>query len=112
MCHGNYAANVEPRFNWQGSMMALASLELMKTVTVPVSILDARADLDRDGDVDENDMVLFETCASGPGIAHSGTAECERVDFDADNDVDQSDFSIEQVCFSGANVLADPACSN
>lgn len=86
--------------------------ELMKTVTVAVSIPDVRADLNHDGDVDEDDMILFEACASGPGVPHRGTAECQRVDFDTDSDVDQSDFSIEQACFSGANILADPACSS
>lgn len=86
--------------------------ELMRTVTVAVSIPDVRADLDHDGDVDSDDVVLFETCASAPGIPHSGAAMCPRVDFDADGDVDQLDFGVEQACFGGPNVLADPACSN
>jgi hypothetical protein len=86
--------------------------ELMRTVTVPVSIPDVRADLDRDGDVDPDDMVLFEACASGPGIGRSGTAICVQADFDGDNDVDQLDFGVEQACYSGADTLADPACVN
>ena len=68
----------------------------MQTVTVPVSIPDVRADLDRDGDVDHDDMDIFETCASGPGIPHSGTPLCQTVDFDGDSDVDQLDFGVQQ----------------
>lgn len=70
------------------------------------------ADLDDDNDVDMNDLGMFETCASGPGIPHGGSPVCLRTDFDTDNDVDQSDFALFQRCYSGESVPADPNCGN
>ncbi|NLE60766.1 MAG: hypothetical protein GX616_20665 [Planctomycetes bacterium] len=68
-------------------------------------------DFDIDGDVDEEDSVTFASCASGPGIAHPGTEDCDQADFDQDMDVDQSDFAIFQRCYSGTNNPADPDCA-
>ncbi len=68
-------------------------------------------DFDIDGDVDEEDSVTFASCASGPGIAHPGTEDCDQADFDQDMDVDQSDFAIFQRCHSGTNNPADPDCA-
>ncbi len=73
----------------------------------PVSV-----DLDHDGDVDPGDFQLFEACASGPAVPHSGTPTCLTADFDHDNDVDQSDFAVFQRCFSGENNPADPNCAD
>lgn len=66
-------------------------------------------DLDRDGDVDMDDVSLFAACASGPAI-HVGFGFCATVDFDRDLDVDQSDFAVMQQCFSGHNHPASPTC--
>ncbi|HOW72830.1 MAG TPA: CARDB domain-containing protein [Phycisphaerae bacterium] len=68
------------------------------------------ADLDHDGDVDKDDYVAFQGCASGTAIPLA--AGCGGKDFDADGDVDQSDFGIFQRCYSGENRSADPACAN
>ncbi|HOW73821.1 MAG TPA: hypothetical protein PKY77_24730 [Phycisphaerae bacterium] len=70
----------------------------------------AKADFDRDGDVDLDDFAVFHACFSGPAVAYSGV--CAKADFDADNDVDQSDFGIFQRCYSGAGKPADPNCTN
>jgi PKD repeat protein len=70
------------------------------------------ADCDGDGDVDADDLAVFEGCASGPSIAHNGSEACRQVDLDRDNDVDQSDFGLFQRCVSGTNVRADPACAD
>ncbi|MHC4673227.1 MAG: lamin tail domain-containing protein [Planctomycetota bacterium] len=67
-------------------------------------------DFNRDGDVDQDDYMQFESCASGPAIPYTGN--CADADFDSDNDVDQSDFGIVQRCFSGHDVTADPNCAN
>jgi len=67
-----------------------------------------RSDFDADGDVDGDDLDLFETCASGPGIAPA--SGCEGRDLDGDGDVDQSDFGLMQRCLSGSGVLADMDC--
>ena len=69
-------------------------------------------DLDGDGDVDSSDFTLFEACASGPGVSHSGSPTCLRADFDSDTDVDQSDFGTIQRCLSGDTVPANPLCDD
>ena len=67
-----------------------------------------RSDFDADGDVDDQDIDLFEMCSSGPGIAPA--SGCENRDLDNDNDVDQSDFGLMQRCRSGDGILADMDC--
>jgi hypothetical protein len=74
--------------------------------TLPAS---APADFDRDGDVDTDDLELFETCASGPAVPLA--AGCEARDFDEDNDVDQADFGVFQRCYSGTDLPAEPSCA-
>jgi hypothetical protein len=83
--------------------------------TIPGSPVDRRGcppvitcDYDRDGDVDEDDVALFEICASGAAIPYSG--ECAHADVDKDGDVDQSDFGLMQRCLSGPNIRADTGC--
>lgn len=65
-------------------------------------------DFDQDGDVDGDDMDLFEACASGPGVPL--TPGCEDKDLDIDGDADQSDFAVFQRCLTAPDVPADPAC--
>ncbi|MDM8007603.1 MAG: immunoglobulin domain-containing protein [Phycisphaerae bacterium] len=67
-------------------------------------------DLDTDGDVDGDDLDLFEACASGPGVPRA--TGCEGRDFDNDGDVDQSDFALVHLCLSGDGIPADPNCAN
>jgi hypothetical protein len=67
-------------------------------------------DLDGDGDVDQADLSLFESCASGPGIPFNGTDLCKKVDFDTDGHVDQTDFAVVQGCYSGSGNPTIPGC--
>ncbi|MHC4673958.1 MAG: multiheme c-type cytochrome, partial [Planctomycetota bacterium] len=85
--------------------------EVMATVTIPVNAPNIPADLDNDLDVDEDDFILFEGCASGPNIPHNGSDLCQQADLDNENDVDQDDFGLFQRCYSGADNLADPNCA-
>jgi len=71
-------------------------------VRVIPNVLPYVADLDRDADVDGDDLEVLEECASGPGIPHDGTLACQITDFDTDGDVDQSDFAVLQNCFNGS----------
>ena len=73
------------------------------------STLNVPGDLDRDGDVDSNDVHLFENCYLGPQIPRAQA--CGDRDFDADGDVDQTDFGVMQRCYSGENNLGNPACA-
>ncbi|HOW71908.1 MAG TPA: DUF362 domain-containing protein [Phycisphaerae bacterium] len=70
------------------------------------------ADFDSDGDVDGDDVGVFQACLSGPSIPPAESLVCRRCDFDVDADVDQSDFGIFQRCCSGSGHLADPNCAD
>jgi hypothetical protein len=52
-------------------------------------------DLDDDGDVDEEDVTIFNACVSGPSVKIT-TSECAKADLDDDDDADQSDFGLLQ----------------
>jgi hypothetical protein len=67
-------------------------------------------DYDSDGDVDDDDLADFESCASGPAVPL--TAGCEDKDWDDDNDVDQGDFAVFQRCISGEDNPGDPTCAD
>ncbi len=57
------------------------------------------ADLDEDGDVDQKDFGLFQTCFSGNGQAYA--PGCSIADLDLDGDVDDYDFDQFRACLSG-----------
>ncbi|UCD28891.1 MAG: hypothetical protein JSV03_17745 [Planctomycetota bacterium] len=69
------------------------------------------ADVDGDGDVDQEDFGLWQLCTSGEGNIFAGFA-CACFDRDYDGDVDITDFDAFQACrvTSGPNVPADPMC--
>jgi hypothetical protein len=67
-------------------------------------------DLDRDGDVDQQDFGLLQACLSGPGVPVSTV--CRSGDVDGDEDADQQDVGVLQTCLSGSNVQGDPDCRN
>ncbi len=73
--------------------------------------LPAPGDFDHDGDVDNDDVLHFESCATGPG-APQNAPNCLNADLDGDADVDQSDFGLMQRCHSGDGNSADPNCMN
>ena len=59
----------------------------------------ADADIDRDGDVDLDDLGQLQMCLAGPG---SLPPDCAAADIDDDGDVDVADFAALQVAFTGA----------
>lgn len=76
---------------------------------IPGSVI---PDLDGDNDVDGDDFIAFEACASGPSIPRGSSETCQAADFDHDNDVDQDEFGVFHRCLSGPDVPADPNCAN
>jgi hypothetical protein len=80
-------------------------------------------DLDNDNDVDDQDVLLFENCATGPAVPYNPTdlpAGCPAavdfagilsVDGDRDGDIDHSDFGgFVQPCLSGDGIPASDQC--
>ena len=64
----------------------------------------ASADLDADGDIDQDDFWFFELCLSlsGPGIIPPFQECIDSFDFDDDGDVDVVDYGVFQESFTGA----------
>ena len=56
-------------------------------------------DLDRNGDVDLDDLEVFVTCLSGPGVAL--ITGCDLADFNFDRRIDLRDVAAFQLAFTG-----------
>lgn len=65
-------------------------------------------DSDHDGDVDDDDVLAFKACKSGPAVPLSDN--CDSKDLDRDGDVDSSDFGILQRCYSGRDNAPQASC--
>lgn len=65
-------------------------------------------DQDRDGDVDADDVPLFQQCATGAAV--SVEPHCAPSDFDGDGDVDLDDYGMLQRCYNGPGRTPAPAC--
>jgi subtilisin family serine protease len=61
--------------------------------------MDFTGDVDRDGDVDLDDLERLYDCLTGPGLAPS--EECTGADIDGDEDVDLSDYATYQPHYTG-----------
>lgn len=80
------------------------------SVVVLVSGSGVPADLDGDGDVDQVDFGLLQTCLTGPGVSQDGPA-CLGARLDDDDDVDADDLAIFIGCASGPDIPGDPDCA-
>lgn len=80
---------------------------------VPVDLVGCppayRGDFDGDGDVDAQDLQIFESCLTGPAVGPPASG-CEPADLEGDGDVDQSDFGLFQRCWSGENIPPAESC--
>jgi hypothetical protein len=82
------------------------------------------ADMDRDTDVDQADLSVFDHCYTGAAVPYDPqnlvvgcTATVDAggripADLDRDGDVDQTDFGLFQRCYSGDGEPADPNCAD
>ncbi len=87
-------------------MFAAAALCLASLL----SLTAAPADLDRDGDVDQDDFGHFQPCLSGPD-APQVDPSCQIARLDDDADVDAEDFTAFAACAGGPDVPATPGCT-
>lgn len=97
----NLGLNVKPGTSDGWKIYWTGASDLTVRPQLVVLVPSKGADLDLDGDVDLDDLMLFEECASGPSVPLA--PGCDHADFDGDFDVDQDDFAIFQRCFSGTN---------
>ncbi|NLX96944.1 MAG: hypothetical protein GXY83_12275 [Rhodopirellula sp.] len=86
--------------------------------TIPGAAVDAQgcpplaaADLDRDGDVDQEDFGAFQQCLSGLLIPQENPA-CAMAKLDTDSDVDRFDMALFFNCLSGPDVAVTPDCAD
>lgn len=80
---------------------------------------DPFADVDSDGDVDQEDFAVLQRCYTGPnlGPVADEPVQCACLDVEGsggmpDNDIDAGDLAKFQLCASGPFILADPACDD
>ena len=76
---------------------------------------DPYADVDGDGDVDQDDFAEFQACYTGSGeFELSLSCACfNRDNWDSgDTDVDDADFTAFQNCASGPNVPVTASCDD
>jgi hypothetical protein len=94
---------------WNGGAMTQNFSALRAAAGCPP---DFPGDLDGDHDIDEDDLLIFIACASGPSLPHNGTTLCRNSDLDRDGDVDQTDFARFQRCISGTGNPGNPSCAD
>ncbi len=58
-------------------------------------------DFDQNGVIDETDLLYFEFCAAGPGVAFPLGHLCLAGDFDGDLDLDMADWAAFQFAYGG-----------
>lgn len=67
------------------------------------------ADMDHDGDVDQDDFGMFQACQTGLAVPQDDD-DCQDAKLDGDEDVDEFDLDIWLGCVSGAQIASDPFC--
>ena len=81
------------------------------TITIRMEVLPPAGDQDRDGDVDQEDFGIFQSCYTGSGRPQNDP-HCRFARMDGDVDVDLNDFGLFQRCMSGPDIPADPDCAD
>lgn len=106
--------------NTSGSVVTVATHvdELLLVQSAAPCTFPVMFDTDADGDVDQTDFALFQSCYTGAGGTLPEEPEycvCFDVDGsggDPDNDVDQADLNRFELCASGPGVPLNPDCIN
>jgi hypothetical protein len=92
----------------QSEVFAIDNGNCVESAVFAIDTRRASADFDHDGDVDGDDLAVFQASVSGPDVVCSDNSA--KADFDHDGDVDQADFGMFLWCVSGSGNLADPNC--
>src|SRR5690606_1474222 len=91
-------------------LMRLNGLMVVWMALPAVAWAMAPADLDRDGDVDQDDFGHFQACITGADEPQT-LPDCVRARLDDDADVDADDFNLFAACVSGPTIPAVPPCT-
>ncbi len=94
---------------------AVAWDNLSLTLTrMPPPCGDIRFDRDIDGDVDQADFAILQTCYTGDADPNGrfDSAACKCFDTDNALDVDQLDMTAFEACVSGPGLAADSTCDD
>ena len=87
-----------------------------KNITVQHVCHHPFADVDGDGDVDQDDFGFFERCFNPSGPVDPGCSCFDRPQLpgypNGDGKVDQSDLLKFEACVSGPGIPADPSCDD
>jgi len=89
---------------------AATNTPVIITVTILVDYDGIPGDFDDDGDVDQEDFGIIQSCLTGPAVGPPAPG-CEDANLDGDLDVDQDDVAKFQLCISGPNVPGDHNCA-
>lgn len=70
-------------------------------------------DPDGDGDADQDDFALYQTCLTGSGVYVAGEEifRCQCLDLDHDRDVDGRDLGLFRACMTGQGIALTPDCA-
>ncbi|MDM8004596.1 MAG: hypothetical protein QUV05_00360 [Phycisphaerae bacterium] len=81
----------------------------------PPACPDPRYDADRDGDVDQVDFAVLQTCYTGSGGGVAAGCECfdwNPATMEGDGDIDAEDYGLFEFCASGPGIPADQTCDD
>jgi hypothetical protein len=80
------------------------------TIHVTITVTTVVADFDKDGDVDQADFGLFQSCYTTSAVQVSGA--CLPMDLNGDKYVNIADLPLFTACVTGSGVYPDPACQH
>jgi hypothetical protein len=99
--------NVYGQIAWHGAATTTNGVD---TTEIFVTAIPRKtADLDLDGDVDFEDVQIFEGCMTATNVPPADP-NCRIADLDDDGDVDQSDFGRLQSCLNGPRHTPPEGC--
>jgi hypothetical protein len=77
-------------------------------IDVTLNINVSAPDYDNDGDVDQDDFAVWQSCFTGSNVAASAGVCATYADLDQDTDVDEVDFGLFEACATGPEVPYQP----
>jgi hypothetical protein len=108
--HCNIADLRPGQYNGSIRIVSDDALNSPQTIAVAITIETARADFDRDGDVDLRDLGHMQDCLSGISKPQTDPS-CADARLDNDADVDRNDMALFLSCLSGPDSPPDPECA-